>query len=122
MTAVGVAITPPGTFFFCVRAFPSSYLLRSTGISRVMLRHDSDDGKISMRVMSALAQDSLLPLSPPSDILLEVYVPIDSHCLRNHRIYSHPSLKAQKINLHPKSSCLAYSQLTNPLHLPFRLP
>ena len=122
MTAMGLAIAPPRTFLSCVRAFLSSYPAGSTEISRMMLRHGSDDGKISMLVMSAFAQESLLPLPSSSDVLLGVYVPIDSHCLKYHRRYSHPGPKAQDFHLHPKSSCLAYSHLTNPLPLPFRLP
>ena len=125
MNAVGVAIIPPRTFVSRLRAFPSSDLVGSTGISRIMLRYGFNGEKISMLVISAFAQDSLLPLPSPSDTLLGVYGPIDSHCLKNHRRTSHPSpeTKAQSFHLlHPQSSCLAHNRLTNLLHLPFRLP
>ena len=58
----------------------------------------------------------------PSHILLGVYVPVDSHCLQPpSKIYiSKP--KAQSVHLHPKSSCLAHNHLTDPVHLPSRLP
>ena len=93
----------------------------STETSRTLLRHGSDE-KISMLVVSAFARGSSSPLPTPIDILLGVYVPIDSHRPEKISKIFTSKPKVQSFHLHPKSSCLAHNHLTNPPHLPFRLP